>query len=165
MNAATWPNATLPLVSWTTSALRYVPAVSDRVNLSGANVTQPLTSTIAVALATGASAALSDGVRALLTQLAARVRERFRRNSSDQDILESAAHGPRDDGAVERLAEALDRHMREDPAFAGQLRSLWTEIAAAGRRDEITNLVAGEVHGSVVQARDVQGGITFHAPR
>jgi hypothetical protein len=127
-------------------------------------VAEPIATAIATALASGATAALSDGVRTLLTNLASLVRERFRRNPSDQDLLESVARAPRDDTTVERLAETLDRYIREDAAFAGQLRSLWTEVTAAGRRDEITNLVTGDVHGSVVQTRDVQGGITFHSP-
>jgi hypothetical protein len=127
-------------------------------------VTQPLASAVATALASGATAALSDGVRALLTQLAALVRDRFRRSTPDQDVLDSAARAPHDDGTVERLAAVLARHMREDPAFVEQLRSLWTGITAAGQA-EITNLVAGPVRGTVVQARDVQGGITFHRPR
>jgi hypothetical protein len=127
-------------------------------------VVEPIATTIATALASGATAALSDGVRALLTKLATLVRERFRRNASDQGLLESVGRTPCDDASVERLAEALDRHIREDAAFGDQLRSLWTEVTAAGRRDEVTNLVTGDVHGSVVQTRDVQGGITFHSP-
>lgn len=129
-------------------------------------MTEPLTTSIAAALAAGTTAALSDGVRALVTQLASLVRERFRRSPSDREVLASATHAPRDRTTVRGLAEALDRHMRDDPAFAERLRAIWTEIAAveAGDRDQITNVVSGQVHGSVVQARDVQGGITFHAP-
>jgi hypothetical protein len=129
-------------------------------------VTEPITTSIATALATGVTAAVSDGVRALITQLASLVRERFRRSPHDQDVLESATRAPRDNSTVQRLSEALDQHMRDDPAFAARLRTLWAEIAAAeaGERDQLTNVVNGEVHGSIVQARDVQGGITFHSP-
>jgi hypothetical protein len=129
-------------------------------------VTDPITTSVATALATGATAALSDGVRLLITKLASLVRERLGRHPSDQEALESATRGPRDDITVQRLAAVLARHMRDDPVFAEQLRTLWTEIAAAAAHhgDQITNVASGPVHGSVVQARDVQGGITFHAP-
>jgi hypothetical protein len=129
-------------------------------------MTEPLTTSIATALVTGAAAALSDGVRTLVTKLASLVRERFRRNPSDQEILDSAVSAPSDHTTVRGLADALDRHMRADPVFARQLRALWTEIVAAeaGACDGVSNVIRGQVHGNVVQARDVQGGISFNAP-
>lgn len=129
-------------------------------------MTDPLTTSIATALATGATAALSDGVRALITKLATLVRDRFRQNPPDEETLVAASSNPHDLDAVKRLAELLGQRMRGDPEFAERLRALWTDIAAAGpgHRDEITNVVSGPVHGSVVQARDVHGGITFHGP-
>jgi hypothetical protein len=128
-------------------------------------MTDPFTTSIATALAAGATAALGDGVRALITRLGALVRERLRRSPPDDEVLTAVAGDPRDPDSVRRLAGVLDQHMRDDPEFAERLRALWTEITAAARSgDEITNLVHGEVHGSVIQARDVQGGITIHPP-
>lgn len=125
---------------------------------------EPLTTSIATAIVAGAASAVSDGVRALITKLASLVRERFRRTPSDQEILESAVGAPRDHTTVLQLAEALERHMRNDPTFARNVRALWMEIQTeAGVRDQVTNVVSGQVHGNVVQARDVQGGISFGA--
>jgi len=127
-------------------------------------MTDPFTTGIATALAAGATAALGDGVRVLLTRLGALVRERLRRNPSDDEALTTVAWSPGDPDSVRRLAEVLEQHMRDDPEFAQRLRALWTEITAATGPGEITNLVHGQVHGSVIQARDVQGGIVIHPP-
>lgn len=123
----------------------------------------PLSTSVAVAVTTGATAALSDGVRVLVTRLAAALRERFGRGVSDQATLEEAI---RDGEAktVQRLAELIGERMREDPAFANQIRTLWRELVEEQERSEVTNTVHGEVHGSVVQARDVSGGIRFGSP-
>jgi len=84
---------------------------------------EPITTSIATALVTGVTAALSDGTRALVTKLASLVRERLRRNPSDPDLLESVLRTPRDETAVRRLAALLDQRMREDPQFAGRSRA------------------------------------------
>lgn len=124
----------------------------------------PLTTSVVTALVTGATAAVSDGARTLTTKLATLVRDRLRRRSpEDQDALDAAVQHPDDPVARRRLVEVLGEHMRDDPAFAQQLRALWSDITADERHGaEITNVVSGQVHGSVVQARDVQGGITLH---
>jgi hypothetical protein len=129
-------------------------------------MTEPLTTSIATALVAGMAAAANDNVRALINGLVSLVRERFRRTPSDQETLDSAVRAPSDPTTVRRLAEALDRRMRADPAFAQQLRARWAEIVAAeaALRDQVANTVKGPVRGNVVQARDVQGGITFNPP-
>lgn len=127
-------------------------------------MTESLAASVATALATGTTAALSDGVRMLLTKLVAVVRERFQRDASDQAIMAAAIREPQDSARVEHLIAALERHIQEDPAFGERVRSLWIEIAESARRAGVTNVVSGEVHGPVLQARDVQGGITFHPP-
>jgi hypothetical protein len=126
----------------------------------------PLVTSIATAIVSGTAAAVGDGTRALLTKLAGLVRERLRRRPPDNGVLEVAISDPDDQGAVRRLAETLDQHMRDDPAFAKQLRAVWSEITAteARHRDDVSNTIGGPVHGSVVQARDVSGGITFQQP-
>lgn len=123
----------------------------------------PLTTSIATAVATGATTALADGVRTMVTKLAAVIRDRFRREQSDQDTLDAAMRDPSDTAAVGRLAELLEGRMRDDPDFAERVRALWSEIAAASH-DKISNVVTGPVHGSVIQARDVHGGIAINQP-
>jgi hypothetical protein len=129
-------------------------------------VTDPITTSIATALATATTTALTDGSRALTTKLAAFLRERFRRDPAGQDALEAATHGPRDHAAVQRLAELLDQRMRDDPVFAQRLRALWADAPTADSQhpDEITNTFSGPVQGSVIQARDVSGGINVNEP-
>ena len=127
-------------------------------------MTDPLATSIATAIATGATTALGDGVRAIVTKLGQLIRKRLRRNSPDQDALEAAIETPRDTAAVERLARIIEQQMRDDPAFAEQVRDLWTSYKDAEHEGAVTNAIHGTVHGSVVQARDVQGGITLHTP-
>lgn len=74
-------------------------------------MTDPLTTSIATALATGATAALSDGVRALITKLATLVRDRFRQNPPDEETLVAASSNPHDLDAVKRLAELLGQQI------------------------------------------------------
>lgn len=124
----------------------------------------PLTTSIATALVTGMTAALSDGTRTLLTKLATLIRDRLRRRS-DQDTLDAAIRDPGDHDTIQRLADLISQHMREDPTFAQQLQALWRDInSTAGHNDQVANIISGQVHGSAVQARDVQGGITFNEP-
>jgi CRP-like cAMP-binding protein len=122
-----------------------------------------LTTSIATAIASGATAAISDAARALVAKLVAMIRNRLRRTISDQDTLDSATRNPTDADAVRRLADLLERHMREDPEFAQQLRALWAEFTTA--YGAVINVVHGQVHGSVVQVRDVHGGITLNRPQ
>lgn len=127
---------------------------------------EPLTTSIAAALVAGTAAATSDNVRALINGLVSLIRERFRRTPSDQETLDSAVRAPSDTTIARQLAEALDRQMRADPAFAQELRARWAEIVAAEvvAGDQVANTIKGPVRGNVVQARDVQGGITFNPP-
>lgn len=119
----------------------------------------PLAASVAAALVSGVTGALTDGTRALVNKLAGLVRERFRR-PAEGEVLDTAIDAPENTAARRRLTELLERHLRDSPEFADRLRALQREIAA---RDDhaVVNTHTGEVHGSVVQARDIQGGITF----
>lgn len=123
----------------------------------------PLTTSIAAAVATGATTALADGVRSLVTRLATVIRDRLQRDPSDQDALDAATRDPGDTTAVRRLADLLEQRMRDDPGFEDRVRTLWSEISVASH-DKISNVVTGTVHGSVIQARDVHGGIAINQP-
>lgn len=127
-------------------------------------MTDPIAASVVSALITGTSAAVSDGTRSLLTKLAALLRDRFRRKPSEVGVLEAAIAKPDDPAARQRLVALLEKHLRDDAEFAEALRRIWAERHAA-RSDEITNVVTGTVYGSVVQARDVSGGITLHGPQ
>lgn len=123
----------------------------------------PLTTSIATAVATGATTAMADGVRTLVTKLVTVIRDRFGREHSDQEALDAATRDPRDAAAVGHLAELIEQRMRDDPDFAERVRIMWSDITAASH-DKISNVVTGPVHGSVIQARDVHGGIAINQP-
>jgi hypothetical protein len=117
----------------------------------------------AVALATKAAEGLSDAGRAALGQLVQLVRGKLRADP-DRAALESAQAQPDDDLLVQRLAALLEGAAAQDEAFAVGLTRLWTALRdewAVAKQGGVVNQVSGAVSGTVVQARDVQGGITF----
>jgi len=90
------------------------------------------------ALATEAVTAPGEAMAALLAQ--------------PGDPAQAAAAGQ----AVARLAAA-------DPEFAAVLRQWWTSadhLIRAGDSGSL-NIIRGDVHGPVVQARDIHGSISF----
>lgn len=62
--------------------------------------------------------------------------------------------------AAGRLLSALRERVRRDSEFASWLESLWSELGPAIRDSgRSANVISGTVHGNVIQARDVNGGI------
>jgi hypothetical protein len=117
---------------------------------------------IAVTLVTKTIEGLAEGAKAAYSALAGVVRRKLSRTPSAVDALETAQRDP----SQERLGElraALAVAMSEDPAFADEIRRLWGLVQAAGVAGDqaVINTVSGNVEGNVVQARDVQGGISF----
>jgi hypothetical protein len=55
------------------------------------------------------------------------------------------------------LSETLERAAEADPGFGAELRAHHA-VTQTGR---VTNQISGTVHGNVVQAGDIQGGIRF----
>ncbi|WP_024804447.1 hypothetical protein [Nocardia sp. BMG51109] len=91
------------------------------------------------------------------------VREKFAGRSEAKAALEAARDADAESPQVEVLSEELARTEREDPQFSAELRALWQEISVAQRadRDGVVNQISGDVSGKVVQARDIEGGISF----
>jgi flavin-binding protein dodecin len=79
--------------------------------------------------------------------------------------LTAAQQHPDDQTRISNLEQALERQAKRDPAFAEQLRSLWeqadTELHIDIEHGGTVNQISGTVNGQVIQARDIQGGITF----
>jgi hypothetical protein len=92
--------------------------------------------------------------------LLALARRAFKRSQAAQGALEQAASG--DQQAATQAAEHLVAQSRLDPAVGEALRAWMTHALA--QVGQVTNVVSGEarVRGSVVQARDIQGPVTFH---
>ncbi|WP_405431894.1 hypothetical protein [Micromonospora sp. NBC_00617] len=123
-------------------------------------MTDPIMVTAATTLVAWATTELAQGGRAAVCSLIGFLRTRFQHEPASRAVIEGALRQPSPE-AVGRFAELLDRESRRDVAFGAELRARWSQVEAtiaegAGR---VANSVSGEVHGPVVQAGDVHGGI------
>lgn len=91
-------------------------------------------------LGKGAEALTVTGARAL-QGVVRLVRRRFGSGSVPAAVLDDAVASPDDPGARVRLIEALAEVMRQDPAFAEELRIAWQAVSIEIKAD----------HGAVVQ--------------
>ena len=69
---------------------------------------------------------------------------------------------PADLAAREHLLALLHEHISSNPEFGAWLANLWADDVRPALEADASgsaNVISGTVHGSVVQARDVQGGI------
>ncbi|WUH97648.1 hypothetical protein OHR68_29565 [Spirillospora sp. NBC_00431] len=117
-------------------------------------MTDEMTVAIATAMAGKAVEVACEPVRAAVAEISRRVRERFRGRPADEAALSRADEEP------EILQGAVVRLLDEDPAFRGELETLWnqaqTQVTATG--DGVVNVFNGHA-GKVVQLRDVKGGV------
>ncbi|HEX2134001.1 MAG TPA: hypothetical protein VHH15_20845 [Actinophytocola sp.] len=88
------------------------------------------------------------------------VRQKFSSDPAATRTLEAAAGADPDSPEVTALGEELARAEAEDPEFATELRTRWRDVSVQ-QRGAVNNQVSGTVSGNVVQARDIQGGISF----
>jgi hypothetical protein len=74
---------------------------------------------------------------------------------------------PGDPARVEAAARALERLAAVDPEVAAALQEWWLGTDRLVREADTgnVNVIRGNVHGDVVQARDVQGPISFGGGR
>lgn len=115
----------------------------------------PVTVAIATAVAGKVSEGLVEGAKNLLPQLRKALRARFKDAPVAADALESAQDNPDDDAAVQKLARCIAES--QDPEVRALLEQLRPHFGGAD--SSVTNTVTGNVHGNVIQARDVHGGI------
>ncbi|MEV4628621.1 hypothetical protein AB0J90_20360 [Micromonospora sp. NPDC049523] len=115
---------------------------------------------VALTLATKASEALTEGGRAVFAALARLVKRRFQRDDAAQTALAEA--DPSDDTRIQSLREELAQTAAEDPVFDHELRRLWQDLTTYLQADSDggVNNLSGSVGGNVVQARDVQAGVS-----
>jgi hypothetical protein len=107
---------------------------------------------IAAALASKAAASILEFVR-----------RKFARRPEATAVLDAADGAAADSAEVLTLSEELAAAERMDPEFGSELRAMWQAESVVQNADRggVTNQVGGSVSGKVVQARDVQGGISF----
>lgn len=91
------------------------------------------------------------------------VRQKFAKRPAGSAVLEAAEGAPADSTEVRVLAEELGRAERSDPEFSTQLRDVWRHLTVDQRVDRSLHLnqITGTVEGNAVQARDINGGISF----
>jgi hypothetical protein len=126
----------------------------------------PIMIAVATALAAKAAEGLSEAGRAALGKLLRRVRGRLDADPEGAAVLAAARSHPQDGELVERLAAVLSTAAELDPAFAEDVARLWAAVRdgwAVATEGGVVNQVSGSVGETVVQARDVTGGITFGA--
>ncbi|MFC6092013.1 hypothetical protein [Saccharothrix lopnurensis] len=114
---------------------------------------EPVLLSIAAALATRAVAGLYELVRA-----------RFEDDPVAIAALTAAEGAPEDSAEVRVLGDVLERTAANDPGFAEALRREHAQAAREGRVNQagrVTNHISGTVHGNVLQAGDIQGGVSF----
>jgi hypothetical protein len=115
-------------------------------------VSEPILVGIAAALAGSAASSLYDFVKS-----------RFSRRPQGTAALEAARGASPDSVEVLALATELARAEQDDPEFGIELRSRWAAFSTQQEASHggVANQVSGDVSGSVVQARDIEGGVRF----
>jgi hypothetical protein len=120
--------------------------------------------TIAVAVVTKTIDGLSEAGRAALDALVRLVRRKLGGDEASREVLVHAESEPASDIRRRALAEELARVTANDPLFAQELTGLWARLdadPAVIAPGSVFNTVSGNVDGNVVQARDIQGGVSF----
>lgn len=99
------------------------------------------------------------------TALSVLVRRTFggRARSRPMRAVAELEDHPRDPARVDELARALAAAAELDPEFAAGLRQWLADAGSADTAGTVTNVISGsaQLHGNVIQARDIHGSITF----
>ncbi|KAB1925834.1 hypothetical protein F8280_11225 [Micromonospora noduli] len=116
----------------------------------------------AATLVAWATTELAREARSAVSGLTEFLRHQFRHEQAAEQTVEVALRHPTASTA-QRLAELLEQETLRDSAFDAAFRARFAEVRAivAADQGDVTNTVSGDVSESVVQARDVNGGISF----
>lgn len=119
-----------------------------------------LAAEVAQAAASGAAGRLTAGGIEAVTRLISVLRARFRGDAAAREALETTLNQSGDARARSELEALLRERLQGDAELAAWLAALWAEIAPDIKADDSpANIVHGTVHGDVIQARNVHGGI------
>ena len=112
--------------------------------------------------APGLIAGISPSWSALLTL----IQDHAKGDPALKHALTAAQQQPGNQTRINNLKEALELQAQRDPAFAEHLRSLRTQAHTEphSSQGETVNQISGVVHGQVVQARDIHGGLIVGHP-
>jgi transcriptional accessory protein Tex/SPT6 len=91
------------------------------------------------------------------------VKKKFSDDPEATAILEATEGAAEDTAAIKKLQEKLAEAQTKDPKFAEELHDEWERAQVQNQAEAggVVNSVTGGVSGNVVQARDIQGGISF----
>jgi hypothetical protein len=91
------------------------------------------------------------------------VKSKFSDDPEATAVLEAAEGAAEDTPAMKKLQQKLTEAQTKDPTFAGKLQDEWERAQVANQAETggVVNSVTGNVSGNVVQAREIQGGISF----
>jgi hypothetical protein len=93
------------------------------------------------------------------TSLYELVKRRFVGRPEAEQALDAATGAAADSPEVVALSTRLAAEEAADPGFAAELRNTWQQVSA--ERGGVVNQISGTVSGKVVQARDIEGGVSF----
>jgi hypothetical protein len=124
---------------------------------------------IGAAVVAAANSAGGEAGRQAWSSLVAAVRRALGRRDAtpaEESVVEAVrAPGEPAEAAAVSLRDLVLAWAREDPDFLAELADWQREHAAVleARDDNVTNTIGGNttVHGPVIQARDIHGGIDF----
>ena len=88
------------------------------------------------------------------------IRNRYQSRPADLALVEGAMTTQVKPVQAAQAVELLRQEAERDPEFARQLIALWRAVHPSNSSaSSVTNQVSGDVEGTVIQARDVFGGI------
>lgn len=118
-----------------------------------------LAAEVTQAIVSGAAGRLAAGGIEAAGRLAAALRAKLRGDAAGRGTLEIALEEPGDAEASGNLEDLLRERASADAAFAAWLEALWAEAGPDLKAGGTSNIVRGTVHGDVIQAGNVDGGI------
>ncbi|HEX6472472.1 MAG TPA: hypothetical protein VF069_25490 [Streptosporangiaceae bacterium] len=129
----------------------------------------PITAPMVVGALTKVFSGTAEEVgRQAWTTLTGVVRRAFggRERSRPMRAVAELDRHPGDPARMEALAAALVAAADLDPDFAADLRGWLADTGAVRAGGAVTNVITGAatLHGPVIQARDIHGGITYGDP-
>lgn len=126
-------------------------------------MTDPFLDSVATALAGQVATALGTAGSKALEKVRGLIRAKSEKAPEAGAALEAVEQPSAGDAEIRALAERLDQLGREDPEFAEQLRTdgepVHREISTGA--DGVVNVHNGSAD-KIIQARDIQGGITLN---
>lgn len=115
-------------------------------------MSDPILVSIAAALAGKSATGLYDLVK-----------KKFAGSPQATKALDDAEGSLTDSPEVRALSAELARAESSDSRFAADLRAIWGHVSTRQRADNggVVNGITGTVSGNVLQARDIEGGVSF----